>query len=49
VGELEYADVSRVLERNRNHFGRAERVLVDRLAAYLALKSGPRRSRPSGQ
>jgi hypothetical protein len=49
VGELEYADVSRVLERNRNHFGRAERVLVDRLASYLAFKSGPRRSRPSGQ
>ena len=48
VGELQYSDVSKVLERNRARFGRAEKVLIDRLAAYLALKSAPRPPRASG-
>lgn len=42
IGELGYADVARVIAANRNHYGRAERVLVDRLEEYLAMKSQPR-------
>lgn len=42
IGELGYLDLARAVTRNRNRFGRAERVLIDRLEEYLAMKSQPR-------
>jgi hypothetical protein len=44
IGELGYADVARVLGRNQHQYGRAERLLIDRLVEYLGLKSQPRKA-----
>ncbi|QDT70352.1 hypothetical protein MalM25_33000 [Planctomycetes bacterium MalM25] len=42
IGELGFLDLARAVTANRNQYGRAERVLVDRLEEYLAMKSQPR-------
>ena len=42
IGELDYLGVARALAYNRSRYGRAERILLDRLCDCLAFKSQPR-------